>query len=220
MKITLGVIIAIVAGLLIFAAMGLFFFMTNIFTFFHNTSFTTSTTSPVATAPASTPSPATTISVTLAPSSTPVSSATSPVSPLATSQPASTLTPAITFVPPPPPVTTPSPSPVQSEDIFFEIINIAGSGFNRTATGQLTNAGFTDLHNAKLKVEIYSGGKLIKNNGQPFVEKSFGIISAGTSVNGTVEIKLSLTDGLFVQENGVSFVLTFTSDEKTRVFNY
>jgi hypothetical protein len=122
------------------------------------------------------------------------------------------------------PAVTPSPSTaaptlLTPSDVIFDILSVEGSGFNRTVTGKLTNPGPVDLHNAKMKIEMYSNGKLIKNGSQNYVEKSFGVIKAGASVTDTISIKISIFDGFSVQNNGLVFVLTFTSDEKNQTIS-
>jgi hypothetical protein len=157
---------------------------------------------------AASPAPANPSS-TVAPTVPPVS-----ISPI----PTGTATP----VPSPLPAATPigTPNPAQTINIALEILSVEGSGFSRTVTGQLTNSGTVDLHNCRLKIEIISNGKQIKNDSQPYVEKSFNTIKAGTSVTDVVAIKLGLIDGINVQNNGAIFLLTFTSDENTQTFTY
>jgi hypothetical protein len=115
---------------------------------------------------------------------------------------------------------TGTPIPAQTINIALEILSVEGSGFSRTVTGQLTNNGTVDLHNCSLKIEIHSGNKLIQNDSQPYIERYFNTIRAGTVVTDVVSIKLGLVDGINVQNNGASFTLTFKSDEKSQTFTY
>jgi hypothetical protein len=205
----IGLISLIILGALIILGIMAWIFLNNILNLFGNT--------PVPEAPVAsigiTPSPSTT---TLTASPTVSAASTAPASTTATLP----VSPAAGWPIPTPATTTTAPSPSGKADIDFEIVSIDGSGFSRTVTGLITNIGNIDLHQCKLKVEILSRDKLIKNDGQAYIEKSYSLIAAGASVKDTVDIKLSLLDGLNVQRNGVSFVLTFKASEMTRTFTY
>jgi hypothetical protein len=208
MKIKIALIVGIILCGLILLSIGVFFLINNVLNIFQN-------------------APAPTLDLTASPTSTSALPST-PLSATPTWTAASTLpAPSLTAASPAsPPVSAPypsvalSPTPVQSSAVSFEILSVEGSGFSRTVTGKLTNTGSADLHNSKLKIEMYSNGKLIKNDSQSYVEKSFNTLKAGLAIVDVVSIKIGLIDGLSVQKNGVTFLLTFTSDEKTQTFTY
>jgi hypothetical protein len=208
MKLKIGLIIGIVLCVLVILAAGVLYFLTDVLDLFQNTpppALPTTSLPTMAAAspnPAATPQPALTVRPGLAVSTT-----------LSTTLAASNSTAVSTTT-----ATAPVPSP--TADVQFEVISVEGSGFTRTVTGKLTNSGSLDLHNPKLKIEMYSNGKLIKNDSAAYIDKSFPTLIAGESASDQVSIKIGLIDGVYVTQHGVSFVLTFTSDELTRQFSY
>jgi hypothetical protein len=201
LKLRIGLIIGIVLCALIIASIGVFYFINDVLNLFQNTELPTTQLSatPVITA---TPLPTT-------PSQTVASNLPSPTK---------TMTPSTSPSLSPTAVNSTTPSP--SSDISFNILSVEGSGFSRTVTGELTNTGSIDLHNSKLKIEMFSNGKLIKNDSKPYVEKNYDTLKAGAVITDVLAIKLSLVDGVTVQQNGVTFTLIFSSDEKTQTFKY
>jgi len=102
----------------------------------------------------------------------------------------------------------------------LNIIGISGSGLTRTVTGEISNTGTSDAHNAWMKIEVSTGGKNIRINGQDFIRKDLGTIKAKTSITDQINMTFSLIDGPALMNNGATVTMTIYSDEKTQTMTY
>jgi hypothetical protein len=135
----------------------------------------------------------------------------SPIVPAVTSQAPSPQKPAASS-----PTTT---NPVtDNKDVNFslKIIDMNNSGFNYTATAEISNKGTTDAHNVRAEVEVFSQGSRIKVSGQNYLSIALGNISSGTKLTTQATLSFSVTDGPKILKNGATFKITIYSDEKTQ----
>jgi hypothetical protein len=145
------------------------------------------------------------------------------VSPVDETQPSPIPTPSQVPQPipsPNPPSSIPSIPPSQNGEVKFEfaVTDISGSGLSRTITAQVINTGDIDAHNVWGKVEVVSQGSRIKLEGKEFLRIDVGTITSGDTVTTEVTLRVGLTDGLKISQNGATLVLTIYSDELTQTF--
>jgi len=145
------------------------------------------------------------------PSASPVVNTPSPSAP-ATRIPPSPLTSA--------PKTSPAPEIKKTVDFSLQIVGVSGSGYTRRVSSRLTNTGTADAHNTVIKAEAYYQGSKIKLGGKEYILQNLGIINAGISQAVETDLKFSIADGTKILKNGVDFVITITSDEKSTSLNY
>lgn len=101
------------------------------------------------------------------------------------------------------------------------ITGVSGSDLTtRTITAQLANTGTADAHNVQAKIEAYSQGTRIELNGQDYLIQSFSTIKAGAAMTIQYTVSVNIIDGLKILQNGVTFILTISSDEKTQTISY
>ena len=131
-----------------------------------------------------------------------------------------------------PPVTSQAPSPqkpaassptttnpvTNNKDVNFslKIISMSNSGFNYTATAEISNTGTTDAHNVRAEVEVFSQGSRIKVNGQNSLSITLGNITSSATLTTQAKLSFSVTDGPKILKNGATFKITVYSDEKTQ----
>jgi hypothetical protein len=118
------------------------------------------------------------------------------------------------------PQTSPAPEIKKTVDFSLQIIGVSGSGYSRRVSSRLANTGTADAHNTAVKVEAYYQGSKIKLGGQEYILQNLGIINAGISQTVETDLKFSIADGTKILKNGVDFVITITSDEKSTSLNY
>jgi len=115
----------------------------------------------------------------------------------------------------------PTATPGQALESFdIRIISISGDGLSREVVSSLTNNGDADVHNTRVKIQVYSGEDVIKLNGSNTIVAELGTVKAGETVETTVTASFSVLDGLKVTNNGAVFYLTVYSDEKTETLRY
>ncbi|MBI2908962.1 MAG: hypothetical protein HYX92_15070 [Chloroflexi bacterium] len=114
-----------------------------------------------------------------------------------------------------------TPSPVRPEVEFdVSITEVSGAGLTRTLSARIANVGRADAHRVWLKLEATSGGAAIKLGGQDYLREDIGALKAASSIQRRVTLSVSPLDGLKVAGNGLRFVLTVYSDERTQTFSY
>jgi hypothetical protein len=118
------------------------------------------------------------------------------------------------------PGTSPAPEIKKTVDFSLEISGVSGSGYSRRVSSRLTNRGKADAHNSAVKVEAYYQGSKIKLGGKDYILQSLGTLTAGASQAIDTDLKFSIPDGTKILKNGVDFVITITSDEKSVKINY
>jgi hypothetical protein len=103
-----------------------------------------------------------------------------------------------------------------------QITNFAGNGLTRTVSVDITNTGSQDAHNVVGKVEVLSGGKriTIASNGQTSTSQALGTIKAGQTVSTQENLTFSIFDAPALAQNGATVNLIITSDEKTQTITY
>ncbi len=153
---------------------------------------------------------------TFPPPTTP-SSPTTSTSPGTPSSPKPPPTQAATTKPAPPPTPTPAAKTVAFE---VAITDVTGSGFSRTVTAQMKNAGQADAHNTWVKVEVFAGTSKVKLGGEDYLRIDLGTVGAGQTLERQVTLSFSLMDGLKLSQSGATFKLTITSDEHTDTLTY
>ena len=136
--------------------------------------------------------------------------------------PSTTLPPVTNLTPSPHTPTASSPtgtSPIASnKDVSFNlnVIDMSNSGFNYTATAEISNKGTTDAHKVRAEVEVFSQGSRIKVNGQNSLIINLGNIASGATLTTQAKLSFSVTDGPKILKNGATFKITIYSDEKTQ----
>jgi hypothetical protein len=106
------------------------------------------------------------------------------------------------------------------ENFEARIVDISGDGLTRQVTAELLNKMAEDVHNTIVKLEVTSGGSVIKLNGKEYLEVDLGTIKSGETVQSTMEISLGFFDGLKITQNGAVLYLTVKSDEVTETVKY
>jgi len=147
------------------------------------------------------------------------------------------LTPAVSLTPPRPSVTLlPSPtanlsvspfvttgnatSAPANVDFALSITGVTQSGLSATVTADLINNGTSTAHIVSVKVEVFSGGSRVQISGQDFLTVPVGTLGPGAKATKQVTLEFGFMDGMKMAQSGADFVLTVSSDEKTRTFNY
>ncbi|MFH1484801.1 MAG: hypothetical protein ABIH46_01905 [Chloroflexota bacterium] len=119
---------------------------------------------------------------------------------------------------------SPHPSPTrlaQSRPKFtFAVVGVDGSGLSWTVSAQVANAGNSDAHHVWAKLQVFSGGSLVKVNGQDYLREDIGTLNRGTSVTRQVKLSVGALDALKISRNGATLALTLYSDEHTETFSY
>ncbi|MBN1190675.1 MAG: hypothetical protein JXA46_13055 [Dehalococcoidales bacterium] len=121
-----------------------------------------------------------------------------------------------------PPVPQASP-PFQTDtavDFSLDITRVSGSDYSRRVSSILTNTGDADAHDTTVKVEAYYQGSKIKLAGDEYVLHNLGTIGAGLAATITTDLKFSIPDGNKVMKNGADFVVTISSKEIVKTFDY
>ena len=124
--------------------------------------------------------------------------------------------------------TTLAQSPKSTANVSFSVNvpSVTISGITSVdITADLTNTGTDEAHNVLTTVEVlYQGAPVaISVDGSPAEDRttiSLGNIAAGQTVEKKLHITFGLFDGLGISQNGASFNLTITSDEKTETISY
>jgi hypothetical protein len=191
MKTAIGVILGIFLGIVIVGvAVWLVFFNTRGNTPSPST-LASATAKPAVSVPSLTPS------ASFTPATTPAQAAKTPSS---TSNPVS------------------SSSPLANVNFSLNITGVSTSGLSATVNSQLTNTGTSDAHNVQAKVEVFSQGSKVNVTGD--TSFSLGTIKAGEAVTKQAVFNFSLLDAPKLMQNGATFNLTLSSDEKTQTLTY
>jgi len=127
-------------------------------------------------------------------------------------------------IPTPAPSTTPSPTPTstpQLKPVDFEIYvdndQVSECGLMcREIPATIKNIGDYDVHNVKVRLELFCNGNRVKINGKDYLEEYLGTIPAHGSRTRSEKLEVGFWDGLCIKSNGVQFVLTISSTEKTK----
>lgn len=111
-------------------------------------------------------------------------------------------------------------APVVKFTLGIVSFNISGMSSGTVVT-QIANNSNIDAHNSWIKVKIYSkDNNLIKIDGQDYYRKDLGTIKAASTITSQATITVNPLDGMRILSNGAMFHITITADEATQSLTY
>jgi hypothetical protein len=109
-------------------------------------------------------------------------------------------------------------APQANVNFSLNVASVTTSGLSATVNAQLTNTGTSDAHNVQAKVEVISQGSKVNVTGDTAL--NLGTIKAGETVTRQAVFNFSLFDAPKLMQNGATFNLIISSDEKTQTLTY
>lgn len=113
--------------------------------------------------------------------------------------------------------------PSGSSSVSFDIAITGVTGtelLTKTVSARIINTSGRDVHNAWIKVELFSQDQRVALNGLEYLRVDIGTLKAGEAALKQATITVGLFDGLKISQNGSRFALTIFSDEGTQTINY